>query len=151
MIGIKLFLLFSVFCFLSGCSGFKETTRGFLGVSTKILEDNREGAMKKDFNADLPTIHQKIKDILKIEGVYVYRDDLSTNLIALYVSDADTTPVGIFLTEVDKNNTRIEVASPSTYGKEVIADIIFGTLDGTRKPKDEKGKTDAKKPGLWGK
>ncbi len=148
---VRLCFLFFIFCFLSGCSGFKETTRGFLGVSTKILEDNREGAMKKDFNADLPTIHQKIKDILKIEGAYVYRDDLSANLIALYLSDTDTTPVGIFLTEVDKNSTRIEVASPSTYGKEVIADIIFGTLDGTRKPRGEKGKADAKKPGLWGK
>jgi len=151
MKGVKLFLLFFIFCFLSGCSGFKETTRGFLGVSTKILEDKREGAIKKDFSGDLETIHNKIKDILKKEGSYIYRDDLARNLIALYVSNADTTPVGVFLTEVDKNNTRIEVSSPSTYGKEFIADIIFSSLDGSRKLKNEKGKTDAEKPKLWGK
>ncbi len=144
MIRIKLFLLFSVFCFLSGCSGFKEATRGFVGVSTKILEDKRGEAIKKDFSSDLPIIHKKIIDVLKKEGAYVYRDDLSRNLIALYLSETDTTPVGVFLTEVDKGNTRIEVSSPSTYGKEVIADIIFSSLSGTRKPKVGKGISDAK-------
>jgi len=143
MKGVKLFLLFFIFCFFSGCSGLKEATRGFVGVSTKILEGKREGAIKKDFNGDLVTIHKKIIDILKSEGAYVYRDDLVRNLIALYLSDTDTTPVGVFLTEVDKNNIRIEVSSPSVYAKEFIADIIFGSLDGTREPK--KGKTNAEK------
>jgi len=92
----------------------------------------------------LPIIHKKIIDVLKKEGAYVYRDDLSRNLIALYLSETDTTPVGVFLTEVDKGNTRIEVSSPSTYGKEVIADIIFSSLSGTRKPKVGKGISDAK-------
>jgi hypothetical protein len=145
MKGIRLFLLFSIFCFLSGCSGLKEVARGFTGVSTKILEDKCGEAIKKDFSGDLATIHKKIKDILRIEGAYIYRDDLARNLIALYLSDTDTTPVGVFLTEVDKGNTRIEVSSPSTYAKEVIADIIFSSLSGTRKPKIEKGKLDAKK------
>lgn len=145
MIGAKLFFLIFIICFLSGCSGLKETTRGFLGVSTKVLEDKRETAIKKDFSGDLATIHNKIKDILKKEDAYVYCDDLTRNLIVLYVSDTDTTPVGVFLTKVDKNNTRVEVSSPSTYAKEVIADIIFSSLNGTRKPKDVKGKLDAKK------
>ena len=85
MRGIRLFLLFSVFCFLSGCSGLKEATRGFFGVSTKVLEDKRAGAIKKDFNVDLATMHKKIIDILQYEDAYVYRDDLAHNLIALYV------------------------------------------------------------------
>lgn len=144
MKGIKLFLLFSIFCFLSGCSGLKEATRGFAGVSTKILEDKRGEAIKKDFSGDLPGIHNKIIGILKKEGAYVYRDDLAHNLVALYLSNTDTTPVGVFLTDIDKGNTRIEVSSPSTYGKEVIADIIFSSLSGTRKPKVEKGIFDAK-------
>ena len=151
MRGIKLFLLFSILCFLSGCSGFKESTRGFLGVSTKILEDKRQEAIKKDFSGDLASLHNKIKEILIKEGIYIYRDDLTRNLIALYLSDTDTTPVGVFLTEIDKENTRIEISSPSAYGKEFIADIIFGYLAGTRKPRDEKGNSDEKKPGLWSK
>lgn len=145
MKGIKLFLLFSIFCFLSGCSGLKEAARGFAGVSTKILEDKREKAISKDFSGDPAVIHDKIIDILKKEGAYIYRDDLKRNLIALYVSESDTTPVGVFLTEVDKNNTRIEVSSPSTYGKEVIADIIFSSLNGVRKSKVKKGTLDAEK------
>ena len=143
MKGIKLFLLFSIFCFLSGCSGLKEAAKGFAGVSTKTLEEKREAAIKKDFSGDLVSMHDKIKDILKREGAYVYKDDLTRNLIALYISDTDTTPVGVFLTEIDKNNTRVEVSSPSTYGKEVISNIIFNSLDGTKKPKVEKGKLNA--------
>jgi len=142
---MKLFLLFFILCFLSGCSGLKEATRGFAGVSTKILEDKRGEAIKKDLNGDLLTMHGKIKDILKKEDLYVYRDDPAKNLIAIYASDTDTAPVGIFLTEIDKSNTRIEISSPSTYGKEVIANIIFSSLDGTRKPRAEKGKLDAEK------
>jgi hypothetical protein len=149
MRGIKLFILVSIICLLGGCCGLKEGTKGFLGVSTKVLEDKRSEAVTKDFAGDIPTIHDKIKNILKYEGSYIYKDDLSNNLIAIYISEKDTTPVGIFLTEIDKNNIQVEVSSPSIYGKETIADIIFGTLDGTRKPKSEKGNEDAEKKGFW--
>lgn len=151
MKGIKIFLLFLIFCFFSGCCGVKEACRGFLGVSTKILEDTRKDALKKDFSGDLETTHKKIKDILKAEGAHIYRDDLPEHLIALYVSEEDTTPVGVFLSEVDKTNTRVEVSSPSTYDKEFIAQIVFGSLSGTIKPGKGKGKIDAKKTKLWGK
>jgi hypothetical protein len=141
---VKLFLFFSLFCFLGGCSGLKEATRGFAGVSTKVLEDTRPGAIKKDFSGNLGEVHGKIREILKKEGSYVYKDDLTRNFIALYLSEEDTTPVGIFLTEVD-NNTRVEVSSPSTYAKEFIANIIFSSLDGKRKSVTKKGNSDVKK------
>ena len=60
---VKLFLFFLLFCFLSGCSGLKEATRGFAGVSTKVLEDTRPGAIKKDFSGSLEEIHGKIISI----------------------------------------------------------------------------------------
>lgn len=145
----KLSILMLTVLLLTGCCGPKEAMRGFLGISTKVLEDNREGAIKREFNSDIASMHGKVKDILKAEGAYIYKDDLKQNLIALYVSEADTTPVGVFFTDVDGKSTRIEISSPSTYGKETIAGIIFGSLDGTRKPKDKKGKEDAEKKPFW--
>ena len=147
----KLFSLFLIFCFLSGCCGIKEACRGFLGVSTKILEDTRKDALKKDFSGDFEVIHQKIKNALKSEGAYIYRDDPLQHLIALYLSEKDTTPVGVFLTGIDKNNTRVEVSSPSTYAKELIAQVIFDSLSGTVRAKKGKGIIDAKKTKLFGK
>ena len=143
MKAVKLFLFFALFCLLGGCSGLKEATRGFAGVSTKVLEDARPEAIKKDFSGNLEEIHGKITEILKKEGSYVYKDDLTRNFIALYLSEEDTTPVGIFLTEVD-NKIRIEVSSPSTYGKEFIANIVFSSLAGTRKAGVKKGNSDVK-------
>lgn len=145
MRGLKLFLLFLIFCSLNGCSVVKESVKGFAGVSTKVLEDNRKEAKVKDFGFSLDITRSKVKAALKEEGSYIYSEGLSSNLIAVYVSDKDTTPVGIFLTPLDENNTRIEVSSPSTYGKEVIADAIFNSLSGIVKPKVEKGIFDVKR------
>jgi len=130
---------------LSGCIGPKEACKGFLGISTKVLEDGRKDAIKKEFNLDLITCHNKVRLILKDTGSYIYADDLSKDMIAVYVSVEDTTPVGLFLTEVNKGVTLIEVSSPSTYGKELISKTVFEALiTGIVKPV-EKGKLDANK------
>ncbi|MBN2830781.1 MAG: hypothetical protein JXL82_00665 [Candidatus Omnitrophica bacterium] len=130
MEGIKLFLFCLILCSLTGCSGISEVVRGVAGVSTKVLEDKRKDAVVGDFSSDFDTARSKIKAALKENGSYIYREDLSSNLIAVYVSEKDTTPVGIFLTALDIDNTRVEVSSPSTYGKEVIAKVIFNALRG---------------------
>jgi hypothetical protein len=131
MKAVKLFLLFLIFFSLNGCSGLGEAVRGFWGVSTKVLEDTRKDAITSDFNFDFDTARSKIKSALKENGSHIYREDLSSNLIAVYVTEKDTTPVGIFLTALDVDNTRVEISSPSTYGKEVIAKVIFSALKGT--------------------
>lgn len=128
---IKLFLFFLIFCLLSGCCGPQEAVRGFLGKSTKVLEDKRKDAISRDFNLDFDAARGKIKAALKKEGSYIYGEDSSLNLIAVYISETDTTPVGIFLTALDIDNTRVEISSPSIYGKEVIAKNIFQALKGT--------------------
>ena len=61
-------------------------------------------------------------------GSYIYTDDPKKNMLAIYVSEADTTPVGIFLKEMDASNTQIEISSPSTYAKELIAEKLFNLL-----------------------
>ncbi|MFA5063349.1 MAG: hypothetical protein WC578_04710 [Candidatus Omnitrophota bacterium] len=129
----------------SGCVSPREACKGFLGVSTKVLEDTRSGAIKKEFNFDLITCHNKIRLILKETGSYIYCDDLDKDMIAVYVSEEDTTPVGIFLTELNKRSTLIEISSPSTYGKETIAKTIFESLTTGTIKKQKEGLIDAGK------
>lgn len=130
---------------LSGCAGTKEVCKGLLGVSTKVLEDNREYAIKKEFGYDLITCHNKIRAILKNTGSCIYNDDLVKDMLAVYVSEEDTTPAGIFLTERGKDVTLVEVSSPSTYAKEKIAKTIFDALTTGIIPTEEKGQIDAGK------
>ena len=141
----KLAVVFFLSVVLMGCAGTKEVCKGVLGVSTKVLEESRGEAIKKEFNFDLITCHNKVRMILKETGSYIYCDDLSKDMIAVYVSEEDTTPVGLFLTEVNKGVTLIEVSSPSVYGKEKISKTVFNALiTGVIKPV-EKGKLDAAK------
>jgi hypothetical protein len=113
----------------SGCAVLKETTRGFLGVSTKQIEDARSRSLSKSFNCDYQTCDNKVREALKDIKAYIYREDLSQRLIAFYVSESDTTPVGVFLTEIDANNTKVELASPSTYAVEEMSKEIFPFIE----------------------
>ncbi len=130
---------------VGGCAQTKEVCKGVLGVSTKVLEDGRKDALKKEFNYDLVACHNKIRTILKDAGSYIYCDDLEKDMLALYISEEDTTPVGIFLTETGKEKTLVEVSSPSTYGKEFIFKLVFDGLTGKLNPALKKGSIDANK------
>ncbi len=113
---------------VAGCTTLKEGAKGFLGISTKALEDNRKSALTKTFNYDYFTCYTSTLDILKRLEAYLYVQDINKHMIAIYVSRQDTTPVGLFFKEVDKNNTQLEVSSPSTYAKEFISGKVFGVL-----------------------
>lgn len=120
---LKNFMIFAVFL-LSGCAGVSESIKGFAGYPTRILEQNRGRAIVKTLDYDYFTAYTKITDILKWGNTHVYIQDIKKHLIALYVSEDDTTAVGIFFTEKSENQTQIEISSPSVYGKEVIAKKI---------------------------
>ncbi len=134
MLKSKMFCHLFVICALAfiiliaGCAGVREVCKGVAGISTKVLEDSRDDALSKVIGYDFITCHNRIKAILKETGSYIYEDNLDNDMIAIYVSEEDTTPVGIFLTERGSNSTLIEVSSPSTYGKEKIAKLLFDTL-----------------------
>jgi hypothetical protein len=139
---------------LSGCATLKEVGKGFSGVSTKVLEDKRKDALKKSFALGYNDCYTKVKDILAkdISGKednapYIYSEDSRKKMMAIYVSQADTTPVGIFFTEVAGGaSTLIEISSPSTYAKEEIANIIFTGIDKLVQPKIiEENKADVEK------
>ncbi len=112
----------------SGCASVKETAKGIMGVSTKELGKNRDGAIKEVFNCEYKVCYNETMGIIKETGAYIYAVDVPNNLVAVYVSQTDTTPVGIFFKKIDAANTQIEVSSPSTYGKELIAKNIFTRL-----------------------
>jgi len=120
---------------VSGCVGFKEGLRGFRGISTKILEEGKTNAIYKSFNYDYNTCYLKVKGMLQDIGAYIYAADNRKRMIAIYVSEQDTTPVGIFFEGLDKANTKIQVTSPSLYAKETISGKIFSALEKSLKAK----------------
>lgn len=117
---------------LSGCATITETAKSIAGVSTKVLEDNRKTAIVKTINFDYSTPYTKTLEILTLMGASVYKQDKKSQTIAIYVSEQDTTPVGLFFKEIDQNNTQIEISSPSTSAKETIAAKLFYYLEETR-------------------
>lgn len=123
---LSVVLLLGIIC---GCAPVKECLKGFAGVSTKILEDNRQTALSREINYPYQECYAKTMQILQNIGAYVYSKDNKKQLIAIYVSEEDTTPVGIFFQQKTDNITKIEVSSPSTYAKELIAGRLFAGLE----------------------
>jgi len=112
-----------------GCASIVEVTKEIYGTSIKKLELSRKDAAVKNINYDYFSCYTKVSDILKNTGVYIYLQDVKKHLIAFYLSEENTTPVGIFFVETDKDNTIIEVSSPSSYFRDMIAGKIFGPLE----------------------
>ncbi|MDP2941340.1 MAG: hypothetical protein Q8N85_03685 [Candidatus Omnitrophota bacterium] len=129
----------------AGCARLKDAGKCFVGISTQALEDGRKKAVRKSFHYDYETCFTKVKAILKSRKTYIYAQDKAKGMIAIYVSELDTTAVGIFFKAVDAQNTEIEVSSSSTYAKETIAQEISDGLEGKLAPEGEEGTTDAKK------
>ncbi|MBN1913885.1 MAG: hypothetical protein JW788_05740 [Candidatus Omnitrophica bacterium] len=129
------FLILSLFIInIFGCATLKEKMKGLAGVSTKILEDNRYDAISKNFDFDYAGAYKRVKEALSSMGTYVYSEDKKNDLIAVYISETDTTVVGIFLTEIEGSKVKVEVSSPSTYGKETISKRLFAILEGLPDP-----------------
>jgi len=112
---------------LTGCAHVKEAGKGILGISTNEIEKDRPNAVKKIFSCEYKKAYDLTLTALANMGSYVYakKDDL----IAFYVSEEDTTVVGVFLKAVDPLSTEIEVSSPSVYAKELIASKLFRRID----------------------
>jgi hypothetical protein len=132
---------------LSGCTTVKEAAKGFVGVSTEVLDANRANAVKKSFAIDDDLCYKEVKNILnqKDKESYVYAQDPQKKFIAVYLSVADTTPVGIYLTRDSEGNTLVEVSSPSVYAKEELAGRIFAGLSGLIKSDSQGEQVNVKK------
>ncbi|MBL7081351.1 MAG: hypothetical protein ISS44_02120 [Candidatus Omnitrophica bacterium] len=124
---LKVILLVTVYCLLftvlGGCTHLKETTKSILAISTKDIENARGQAIIKIVDCDYSICYQKVQDILTDMGSYIYAK--KPDLIAVYISEADTTPAGIFFKDIGQTKTQLEIASPSTDTKEYLATRIF--------------------------
>ncbi|MDD4938864.1 MAG: hypothetical protein PHE18_00450 [Candidatus Omnitrophica bacterium] len=122
-----------IICFLisnlTGCATIIESCKGLAGVSTRSVEDARKNAIKKAYNYDYSSCVSQVRDILKGIRSYIYADNGRKQMIAVYLSEEDTTPVGIFFKEIDPKSTQVEVSSPSTYAKEFISGKISDVLE----------------------
>ena len=115
----------SVMClFMCGCATPGNVWKEFVGVSTKGIEDARVDAMKKIFDYDHKTCYEKVEALLKkMPDVSVYYKD--KGMIAIYVTNPNTTSVGIFFGSPDASHTQVDVSSESTPTKEWVANSIF--------------------------
>lgn len=112
-----------------GCAGVKEGMRGFAGISTKVLEESRSSALNKTIPAAFEECFARTEVFLSAAGCYLYAKDKNKGLLAVYVSETDTTPVGCFLSRVDSGTTKLEVSSPGTAAREFVAGKVFGAWD----------------------
>ncbi|MFA5004621.1 MAG: hypothetical protein WC561_00645 [Candidatus Omnitrophota bacterium] len=137
---LRSLIIIALLFVFSGCATVKEAGRGFLGISTKVLEEGLPNAKKEVFAIDMDSCYEKVKSALIENHAYVYAEKLSPRMIAVYLSVKDTapvdgtspmddtTPVGLFFSTKQTNQTLVEVSSPSTYAKEIIAKAVFGAM-----------------------
>lgn len=122
------------FAGLCGCAHLKEGARGVWGRSTKILEEKKaEGASERLPGTQQDLFAQAEKTLLKM-GCYVYTTDAQKQLIAVYVSETDTTPVGVFVEAAGGAEAAVTVSSASRDAKEYIAKRLFALLKGLPDP-----------------
>lgn len=136
------FCVFLSVILINGCTSIKEAAKGFAGVSTKELEAGRGSAILKTFEYDYFDMFIKSLDVLKDMKSYIYTQDIKKHMIAIYVSEEDTTPVGIFFKEISATSTQVEVSSPSIFAKELISDKLFKAL--SAQSGEKKGETNEK-------
>ena len=120
----KILITLSVCVLLSGCATPAELLKGFLGISTKELEEGRSDALVKVFDYNYDTCYKKVESIVKaMPKVSVYARDKGG--IAFYYIDPNTTPVGVFFKSIDPAHTQVEISSQDSSAKEWVAKNIF--------------------------
>lgn len=108
---------------LSGCATMQDVGAGIAGVSTAPIEDSWDTALTRVVEEDYKTCYARVEELLKQLPVEVYAK--RKEMIALFETSVNTTPVGIYLTPIDETHTQIAIASPSTTAKEWIAKCVF--------------------------
>jgi hypothetical protein len=128
---------------ICGCStsALKESWRGFAGTSTAALTQNRPSAACHKFNCSLEECEPKLAEVLAELKNYVYARE--PGLTAVYVSENDTTPVGIFVSRTPSGTTKVEVSSPSSFSRDAEARRLFALLERKLKAKKIEVQLDA--------
>lgn len=136
---MKRFMLLVVLVFsISGCMASEEYARKVLGVSTEDLEVRRSTGIKKNFDMDFDSCFERAQEVLKDIDAYIYARQKWNELIAIYRTEKDTTPVGVFFSAVSGKVTEVEVVSPSSFIAEEVSQKLFLGLEGKPIPVSQK-------------
>ena len=101
-----------------------EVFKGFFAVSTRELEELKKDAMVKVFEYDYKTCYDKTLALVKkMPDTTIYAE--KKDLIAVYCTCLNSTPVGIFFEEVDSTHTRVLLSSASSRAKDWVAANVF--------------------------
>lgn len=121
----NMFIIFIGCALLSGCAASQiEMTRDVIGNSIKDVEDSRKDAVSKEFDHDRMDCYAKIEKLLeKMPHTSIYFED--EDVIAVFYMNPNTTPVGVFFTDIGKGRTKVEVSSPATGARDWVAKNVF--------------------------
>jgi len=159
----KIYFLILIVLFLTGCASVQEPLKVVWGSSTKALEDNRVSATTKTYSCsasagfdkvlaiiksrekhDIRTSEEKegtgTKEVIEVAGYEIFIQDRDKGLIVVMgvPKSETTTEVGIFITGISANETKIEVVSLSSAAQKTVSDHIFKELDKVYSPVEEK-------------
>lgn len=101
-----------------------EVFKAFFAVSTTELEELKKDALSKVFEYDYKRCYEKTLALTeKIPDTQIYAK--KKDMIAVYCSALNSTPVGIFFEEIDASHTKVLISSASSRAKEWIASNVF--------------------------
>ena len=109
--------------FGSGCACLKGGFKGFLGISTEEIENARDEAIVKIVNRSKSDCYKMTEARLGQIGSHIYAKE--ENFIAVYISQTDTTPAGIFFKQIGEGKTQVEISSPASDTKEYLAEKLL--------------------------
>lgn len=110
--------------FLCGCASIGERMHGVMGTSIREIEASRVKSVKLVVPGDYDAAYAVVLAELKKEGRCVYRRERNEGLIAFYMSPENTTVAGVFLTELEGGRTGVEIASPSSYARNILKESL---------------------------
>jgi len=98
--------------------------KALFAVSTRELEELKKEALVKIFDYDYKTCYEKTLALVeKMVGTKIYAQE--KDVIAVYCSSLNNTPVGIFFEKVDVSHTKVLISSASSGAKEWVASNVF--------------------------
>lgn len=118
---------------LNGCARIMEPFKTMWGSSTRVLERARAEAISKTYSRPSDEVFREIAKIAQLQAWEIFIKDKKQGLIDVMgvPGGVNTTEVGIFVSALKENETKVEVASLSTNTKRIAAETLFAELDKT--------------------
>ena len=128
---IRPFLSIVLILPLSGCASVADPLKMIWGSSTKALQEARADSISKTYPCHFDECFDAVLKIAGEEKYKVFMKDRVKGLIDVIgvKGNVNTTEVGIFLDELNADQTKIDIASLSTTAKTKVARAVFDGLD----------------------